>query len=109
MNYNQKIEEISKNITQDYQELLQEIDKVLKKQVYKQTQAGVTVPIDQAEANKIEEKRHSLQENIKSFNYYTAFYPNKETTWGKELEFVHNISNILDKMTIDNIREEVND
>lgn len=105
MNYNEKIKEISLKTTRQYLELMKSMKDILNKENYKQTQAGVSVPISKEEANMLHQQVSAIRENINAFNYYTAFYPNKEKTWSEDIEFIAHISNILDKLAIDeNIR-----
>lgn len=105
MNYNEKIKEISLKTTQQYMELMKNMRGILNKEAYKQTQEGISIPISKEEANMLHQQVSAIRENINAFNYYTAFYPNKEKTWENDIEFISHVSNILDKLAIDkNIR-----
>lgn len=109
MNYNDKIKEIHKNIWVKYRDLLQEMGKVVNRGEYKETQAGVTIPINKEEANLISQKANKLTEELNAFDYYTTFYPNKETIWEQELTEVNHIKSILTKLAIDkNIKDYTN-
>ena len=97
---------MSKNIADSYQDLIKGINSLVSRGDGQSTGEGMSIPIDKSEANDIYDKIDTLRENINTFNYYTAFYPNKEITWNRELELVKHISNILDKLEIEkNIRE----
>ena len=109
MNYNDKIKEIHKNIWTKYIDLLQEMNKIINRSEYKETQAGVTIPISKEEANLINQKANKLTEEINAFNYYTTFYPDKENIWRQEIEDIDHIQIVLDKLAIDkNIKDYIN-
>jgi len=100
-NYNEKIIEIHKNIWVKYKDLLQEINKVVNRNEYKETQAGVAILINKEEANSISQKVNKLTEEINAFNYYITFYPDKDNIWKQEIEDINHIQIILNKLEID--------
>ena len=106
MNYNERIKDTSLKINVQYIELLNSMKNILDREKYEQNQEGVSMPINTEEANILHKQVLAIRENINTFNYYTAFYPNKDKIWRDNIEYVNHISNILDKLEIEkNIRE----
>lgn len=100
-NYNNKIEEISKNVLKEFKTLLIYTKELTRDRETHDNKDRVGIPIKPNEANKINLLTNTIRKLINDFEYYTKFYPDKESIWKKQIEQIEYIKHIIEQITIE--------
>ena len=100
-NYNEKITEISIQILEKFKILLVYIKELIKDRETSKGGDKIGIPIKTNEVNKVDTLINPIKKLINDFEYYTKFYPNKESIWKKQIEQIDYIKHIIEQISID--------